>query len=270
VLRRAAAFLLALEFLTIVRLRRRAEFDPRTVGESLTWFPVVGLAIGLSLAGANRLLNWVFQTEYPDPLSIPLIILLGIVLTGALHLDGLADTADGLFGGRTPARRLEIMKDSRIGTFGAVAVFFALLLTYTSLSRLLPEQRWAVLICVPVISRYAMVVAVVGFPYARPAGLGKVFHDNASPVALFGSSALAVAILFLAGVWLDDVASGVFLVSIIPATILVTAALGLFAARRLGGLTGDVYGAIGMVVEVSLFFLAGAGAYPTARMDILL
>jgi adenosylcobinamide-GDP ribazoletransferase len=256
-----SAFLLAFEFLTIVRLRRGGDFDPRTAGESLTWFPVVGLAIGLSLAGADRLLSRAGDIEYPDPLGVPLIILLGIVLTGALHVDGLADSADGLFGGHTPEQRLEIMKDSRIGTFGVVAVFFALLLTYLSLSRLLPEHRSIVLTCAPVISRYAMVVAVVGFPYARPAGLGKAFHDNASPLAVFGSSALAVAILYLIGVRVDDASAGVFLVSFIPATILLTAVLGLFAARRLGGLTGDVYGAIGMLVELLLFFLAGATVY---------
>jgi adenosylcobinamide-GDP ribazoletransferase len=263
--RRVSAFLLALEFLTIVRLRRGADLDPRTIGESLTWFPVIGLLIGLSLAGADRLLHRVFSTEYPEPLAVPLIILLGVVLTRALHLDGLADTADGLFGGRTPAQRLEIMKDSRIGTFGVVALFFALLLTYTSLSRLNAEQRRAVLLCVPVISRYAMVVAVVGFAYARPAGLGKAFHDNASPGALLGSSAFAVVILYLVGVWLDDASSGVIQVGLLPPTILVTAALGLFAARRLGGLTGDVYGAIGVCAEVLLYFLAGAIVYPTVR-----
>jgi adenosylcobinamide-GDP ribazoletransferase len=256
--RAVRSLLLAIEFLTIVRLRRTADLDPRTVGESLTWFPVVGLLIGLSLAGADWLLHRVFPIEYRESLGIPLIMLLGVVLTGALHLDGLADTADGLFGGRTRQQRLEIMKDSRIGTFGVVAVFFALLLTYTSLAALFPEERRVALLCVPIISRYTMVVAVTLFPSARPAGLGKMFHDSASPIAAVGSSALAAGILYLVGVWLDGTATGIFLVSVLPPSILVTAVLGLFAARRLGGLTGDVHGAIGMLVEVLLFFLFAA------------
>src|SRR5688572_12770064 len=115
---------LAIGFLTVITVPGAGFDDPRTAGRSLRWFPLVGLLVGGVLAAVDRLAASAFSQD----VSVVLVLTTSAALTGALHLDGLADTADGVFGGRTPERRLEIMRDSRIGSYGVVAVVLALLL----------------------------------------------------------------------------------------------------------------------------------------------
>ena len=241
-LRRAvAAFVLALQFLTVVRLRRRLVYDERTLGASLAWFPAAGFLVGVLLAGAD----WLCEPAVGSAVAVAIVLALNAAVTGALHLDGLADTADGVFGGHTPERRLEIMKDSHTGSFGVVAVTLALLLAYTSLWSLPALQRRELLLVAPMLARTGMVIAIVAFPYARPAGLGRAYKDHAKPPVVVGAAVLsfllAAAVLGLWGVALGAI------------SICVTVAIGWLLSRRLHGLTGDTYGAIAVLVEVVLF-----------------
>lgn len=241
------AFLLALEFLTVVRWRREAKYDGPALGASLGYFPLVGLLIGVVLAAVD----WTASRLLAAPVVAALLVATFALITGALHLDGLADSADGLFGGQTPAERLAIMRDSRTGSFGVVAVVVVLLLLYAAfLSLGGPARIWA-LVAVPVFARFAMVLAVALYPYARPSGLGKLYHEHArwKPLMTATVGALACALaLLIAGPLLLGVAATVAL------------AIGALTTRRLGGLTGDIYGAIGVLTEALLFVIAASPA----------
>jgi len=236
--------LLALEFLTVLRLRRAASYAGADLGASLAWFPLVGLLIGGTMLAADTSLAHVLT---PAPRAALLAALL-VVLTGALHLDGLADCADGIFGGHTPERRLEIMRDSRSGSFGVVAIALALLLLLAAYADAGNALHRALLLVAPVLSRLAMVIAVALFPYARPAGLGRLYHEHARPwplvLALVSGVVIVVALLGAGGAVLAALAAAVALL------------FGRFATGRLGGLTGDVYGATGMLVEIAVWYSA--------------
>jgi adenosylcobinamide-GDP ribazoletransferase len=241
-----SALLLAIGFLTVLPIRGSAFDDQRAAGRSLLWFPLVGLLLGGILATVDR----VAATALSSEIAVALVLTASAALTGALHLDGLADTADGVFGGKTPERRLEIMRDSRIGSFGVVAVVLALLLLYSALGSIAEADRWRVLLVVPALSRAGMVYAIAAFPYTRPTGLGRIFKDqiSRSDVVVAGIVGLAIAVVVLR-------MEGVMLWSVGIAAALV---VGWYLTRRLGGLTGDAYGAIAVVSESLLFLIAAS------------
>jgi adenosylcobinamide-GDP ribazoletransferase len=242
--RLAAAFMLALEFLTVIRARTSGDYGPATIGAALYWFPVIGGLIG----GALVAVDLVAATIFAPPVVVVLVLIANALLTGALHLDGLADTADGVFGGRTPESRLEIMRDSRVGSFGVVAVTLVVLLQYAALTSVSDPVRRTALLVAPVLSRAAVVGAIAVLPYARPTGLGRAFKERVSwyAVSVATTIALAVSIVFFGG-------SG--MVAVICAAGVVWL-MGSFFRRRLGGLTGDTYGAIVVITETIVFALA--------------
>lgn len=243
--RSLAALSVAVGFLTVIPVRTDS-VEPRTVGRSLIWFPVVGLLIGFLLAAVDLLAADVFTRG----VTVALVLTTGAMLTGAIHLDGLADSADGVFGGRTPARRLEIMRDSRIGSYGVVALILALLLQLAALDALGETDRLRALLLVPALARGGMVLAITSFPYVRPEGLGRTFKDHASRADLVFVSVvtLLASLLILRG-------AGLLLW---VTAVVVTLAAGWFFSRRLGGLTGDTYGAIAVIDEVVLFLVLAA------------
>ena len=241
--------LVALEFLTVLRLRRPAVVGPEVLGSSQAFFPLVGLLLGGILAAAD----WALALEIGTGLRGWILVALLLALTGGLHADGLADSADGLFGGTTPARRLEVMRDAAIGAFGAAALIVVLAIKAAALGELLgsgahPEA----LVLVPALSRWACVTSIAGFRYARPEGLGAAFHGASWPwpAPVAGLTCLAAAILGLgpegAAAW--SLAAGAGL------------ALGAAINSRLGGLTGDSYGAVVEVSEAMLLVVAAAWA----------
>ena len=236
-----AAFRAALAFLTVVPAGRRGPTE--ALSASLAYFPWVGLLLGLSLAGLNWILGAVFAPGVVDAL----LVLALVAITGALHLDGLMDSCDGLFGVRDSERRLEIMKDSRVGGFGVAGAATILILKYAAFGALLGSTKSVALILAPVLSRWAIVYAVVAFPYARPQGLGTAFRPSGrSEFFLASVSALAMA-LVLGRIW------GLWLVL---AAWLATWLVARMVLTRIPGLTGDVYGAINEVVEVVVLLLA--------------
>jgi adenosylcobinamide-GDP ribazoletransferase len=145
-------FLIALQFLTILPIRIRAELAPEDFGKSPV-FPVVGLLIGLALAGAALLGHFL-----PQPVAAVLILILSIALTGGIHLDGFADTCDGFGGLRPKEKVLEIMRDSRVGVMGVTGVFCLLALKGVLLASVAPNVLWRLLILMTVFSRWSQVL----------------------------------------------------------------------------------------------------------------
>lgn len=227
-------------------LRRRTQ---REISDSRAYFPLVGLLIGLILVGLEAGSSRIF----PLYLTAAILVTFPIVATRGLHLDGLMDVCDGIFGGATPERRLEIMRDSRVGSFAVAGAVSILLLKYGAMVSLLtlpgPEKAWA-LALFPTASRWGMVVALAAFPYARSRGLGSPFHQgDIWPATLLAAfTALAVA-LVLAGI------GGAAIVLGITGLAWLT---GRGMAVMLGGLTGDTYGAINELSEVAALMAAVA------------
>lgn len=241
--------LAALEFLTVFRLPlgRRRPADAAQIARSQGLFPLVGLLLGLMLVGLDRALSEVM----PLPATAALLVVALVVATGGLHLDGLADTCDGLFGGSSPPERLAIMRDSRVGTFGVLAVVCILLLRWAAFLSLASPLRRGVLLLAPALGRWAMVGAVAALPYARPEGLGKAMHRAAWPIPALTAAAVALtASVLLFPTW------GVALFAFAS---LVGGLGALYARGNLGGLSGDVYGAICECTEVAVLLAAAAG-----------
>ena len=213
------------------------------------FFPLIGLLIGLVLAGIDFLLSYILPSSI-----INVIIITGLaVLSGGLHLDGLADTIDGTCGSRSREERLEIMRDSRIGSIGALGLTLILLIQFITLNSIPDEYRMGVIILAPALSRWAMVNAIFVYPCARPDGLGKNFKGQ-----LIGleyaldtvASILLCLILFKLG--------GV----VIMAAVWLTADLSsILISRKLGGMTGDTYGAINEFVVMVVFLVLSLLAF---------
>ena len=226
----------AVRFLTVLPIPGRGA--PRPLAAGLPWFPLVGAGIGAVLGGIGLGLDRLLP---PGPVAA-LLLAASVAVTGGLHLDGLMDTADGVFGGRTPARRLEIMRDSRVGAFGVMAGGVAMLLQWACLAELRGDDRLRVLVVASTTARWAMVGAVVLFPAARAAGLGATMREHAGRAPLLAATVLAAAVAVAGG------EEGI--VGFVVAGI-VAIAMGRFLSGRLGGLTGDTYGAIAVLTETT-------------------
>lgn len=237
----AAGFLAALQFLTILPTRR--VFSEVQLGHSLVYFPLVGLGIGGLLYGLDRL----FLMFLPLPVGSALLIVVLVLVTGAIHLDGFIDTCDGMAAGRSKEQRLEIMRDSHAGSFGVVGVCCLLLLKYVSLLFLPGAARTAAILLMAVMGRWAMVYALSAYRAARSHGLGRAYHGQAGWWRLAIATVIAVAIA--AGMM------GIWGLAVVVAVWLVVLLLAGFLKRKLGGLTGDTYGAIGEVTEVTTLVL---------------
>jgi len=239
----------AIRFLTIIPIPWGRPESPQAVGRSQAYFPLVGLGLGLALVGLDQGLGRVLA----DAPRAWLLVLALAVLTGGMHLDGLADSADGLLGaqGRTRERRLAIMHDAQVGAYGVVALIAVLSLKWSAVLSLPGGVRAEALLLTPCLGRATVVVGTIAFPYARPSGLGLPLHQAArgSTLAVAGAIALGAAGALLG--W-----GGLVIAIVVTATSL---AIGAWAARRLGGLTGDVYGALVEITEVMTLLLVAAG-----------
>ena len=239
-------FIFAWHFLTTIPLSR-VHHDPTgpELATSMAWYPVVGLLIGSSLVAADLALQGVFDSAVVNALLIVLLVL----LTRGLHQDGLADTLDGLAGGRTPSARLSIMRDPHIGALGATGLFLSLILRYAGLLALPHEIRWPALCCMPAVGRWAMVTAAWISPYARTeGGLAAPFltHLSWRQVVL---STLVVAV----GLGVGFGTLTAFVVMMVGALVLLT---GWWGCRSwFGGITGDTLGATNELMEI-LFLLS--------------
>lgn len=240
--------LAAVQFLTVAPPLVRRPFAPEELGRAVGWFALVGLLLGVALAGANTC----FALCFPPGVSATLLLAGWVVATGALHLDGFLDSCDGLFGGRTPEARLGIMRDERAGAFSVIGGVLLLLVKYACLAALV--DRTASLIVAPTVARWGMALAVVAFPYARPEGLGRAMKDHAGWRQIILASVTALLTATLAAGWLG--------IAVIGLAGVMTLAAAPWVVRRLGGLTGDIYGALCELLEalILLAFVAGENA----------
>ncbi len=233
------SFLVALKFLTILPVGKNLDIQDKELAKSASYFPLVGALLGLLLVTVDFILRPLF----PDSIINLSILITLILVTGALHLDGFMDSIDGLFSGQSKKRMLEIMRDSRVGSFGVIAVICLLLLKLSFLNEIQGGIRYSTLILMPALSRWVVVYLAKVYPYARKSkGTGEPFAK------LVGSKELIKATLFVAIliglllqlrgiiIWL-----GVFMILIL---------LGRWINKKISGMTGDTYGAIIETIEV--------------------
>lgn len=236
------SFVSAIQFLTVIPCGRRQKFDARA---ALPFFPLSGLLIGLLLAGAHTLsaLLW------PGAVVAVLDVVVLAVLTGALHLDGLADTADGLYGHRTPEQALAIMKDSRIGAMGMVTVVCCLAVKWAGMAHLAGNVHiW--LLLVPAYSRSAVLLGIKSLPYGRPGGgTGQAFFQAQIQIKDFWGLAPLLGISIFAGWGFVGLNLGF---AIIVSVIL------FWYRKKINGITGDMLGAMIELTEAGLFVIAAA------------
>jgi cobalamin 5'-phosphate synthase/cobalamin synthase len=253
----AAAF----QFLTRIPVKIQLNYDERLFRRSVVFYPLAGAVIGLVLFLISLILKSVLPTA---PLAV---ILLGIwiALTGGLHMDGLMDTADGVLSHRSRERMLEIMKDSRVGAMGVIVGCCQLLMKAALLYSLLEyASSWMVLlIVIPIWSRLFMVYAIARWPYAREGeGMGRlvatVSYKEAIPALLIAASLTIITLL----------ASHTSIITTLFYTVLfatTTLVIGWFLARKmvskLGGLTGDTYGALNELLETAWLLIVVMWGY---------
>ena len=233
------ALLAAVQFLTVCPFPRAWCPDEETLARSTWWFPVVGLLIGGLAAGLDYVLGHVF----PVMLTSVFVVITLLIVSGGLHVDGLADTADGFFSSRPRERILEIMKDSRTGPMGVVAVVCVISLKIAAIASVPEAARWWTLLMIPLAGRCALITNLSVLPYARAeGGLGSVFHKNRSVYHALWASVVLILVGWFAGGWLGLCAA----VSSLAAGLL----FALHVYRKIGGLTGDTLGAACELVEV--------------------
>jgi adenosylcobinamide-GDP ribazoletransferase len=232
----------------------KRELSAEQLGKATAFFPLVGLLLGGILAG----LNWVFNLFLPAPVVDILLIVSLVGLTGAMHLDGFADTCDGMAGHKPVEERWKVMHDSRTGAFGVVGIALLLITKYVALSNIPAGLMTAALLFVPVASRWAIVYAIFAFKYARPQGLGLAYKNATRRPQFITATILTLAIaaaLYPLFAWAGFVVfSGIW----VTATI-----LGFYFRYKFAGQTGDTYGAtnetteaLGLIFVIIVFTVA--------------
>jgi adenosylcobinamide-GDP ribazoletransferase len=221
----------AVTLLTRLPLGKRVVVDEHDVARSLAWLPLVGVALGGAVALAARLV----EGRLDDGPAAVLIVAAWALATGAIHLDGLADSADSL-GAHDREQRLAVMRDPRLGSFGVLALVFVILLKVTLVAAVLARGHHLWLLAIPAVARAAASAVSATLPYARESGTGAAMIGGGSrlerlAVALATAIVVALACARLRGLL---AVGAVALVAIVVARL---------AQRRIGGLTGDVLGA---------------------------
>ena len=238
-------FLLAVQFLTRLPVGRWIAFRGPDLSASAIYFPLVG-----GLVGCVGALVYVWAgTSFPLPIAVILSMLAVVIVTGGLHEDGLADAADGLGGGATKERALEIMRDSRIGVYGALALWFALTMRFAAFSAMAysPDAPlWKVMILAPAFSRCTALALLVTCDYVRSESATSGPFIKGIPMRALQMSGLilvALAVLFCGGAGLA--------VALLAASA--TYICRTYFIRRLGGVTGDCIGAAVQVTELAIY-----------------
>lgn len=236
----------AVGFLTVAggRAGRAGTPDAR----SAVWFPVVGAVLGLGLGAVW----WAAEEVWTPAVAAALVVGADLAATGMLHMDGLADSADGLLPHLDRQRRLDVMADPAVGAFGVTAVALAVLLRWSVLASLEPDPL--LLAGVWSVSRAAMAVTMAVVPYARPSGLASAFAGAGGSVGVV--VAVAVVVGLVPALVTDVVAGSLAVGGVVVGAAVVVAT----ARRRIGGFTGDVLGAAGVTAETVGLLAAGAVA----------
>lgn len=222
--------ILALQFLTVFSVKKYLQFNKGELKGATAFFPLAGAVQGLILVAANYALS----RFIPASICAALIVLILALTNGALHLDGFADTVDGLAGGNAPDERLKIMRDCYVGAVGVVFLVLILLLKYLAIKELPDGIRYNAIFLFPVAGRWAVVpMACWAVPARKEDGLGSAFTGT-SYQALFIATAITTALAFFL--------LGAYSLIILAALAVVTYLFTAFFKKRLGGVTGDVFG----------------------------
>lgn len=229
-------FYTALLFLTRIPLPE-IKLDEKRIATALPFFPLVGAVIG----GVLTLIYIIGQQILPKQVVAGIIIVVSIIITGGMHLDGFADTLDGLFCFGDREKKLTVMKDSRTGAYGVIGLICVILIKYLLISSLSKDYLVPALIGFPVLSRWMMTFSIVFYPYARENGLGKAFAGQ-KLTDFFFAGLITVLINYIT-VKMQGliVVSGVFIAGFLFIQYL---------SRQLGGMTGDTYGALNEFCEI--------------------
>lgn len=234
-------------FLTRIPVGKWIDYEQGLLARSTLYFPLVGAGVGMIAAGAL----WLCALAFPLSLAVLLSMLTTILVTGAFHEDGLADSADGFGGAAEKARVLEIMRDSRIGTFGAIALWFLLTAKWillTHLCELRLETAMLSLIIAHSAGRWSSLWLIWRLEYVRAeSATAKPFASSVTPRRFWLASSAFVLIALLCFNWLAFF--------IVIAAFVVSAFAAGFFKRRIGGITGDTLGAANQIVELSLYFV---------------
>lgn len=236
------ALFTAVRFLTIIPVSWKADRDDSHFGTSIIFFPLVGLIIGC----LGALLVLIANHFLPGAVVSFLLLLYLASISGFLHLDGVADSGDGLLSYRPAKKSLEIMKDSRVGAMGVIVIVFLMLGKYSALSSIPVAHLISAALVLPVGGRLAILVTMTIFPYGRSeGGLGGLFYSPMSRIGtLFGTLLLFVTALAVYGFL-----TALMLIGVVSGTVLL---FGLFCMKRLGGVTGDTLGAVSELTEFCL------------------
>ena len=265
-------FLLLLSFMTRIPMPK-IDYDEEKLGKSMKLFPLVGVVIGFILLFFSIVFSYVLSNLTFSaflPIIILVVILTDLISTGALHLDGLADTFDGIFSYRSKHKMLEIMKDSRLGSNGALALILYFLIKFVLLYSLLMEDQGETVFAVltyPVVARLCSVISCASAPYARGSGMGKTFVDNTKTSGVVIATLITVvysgAVLFyMMGSQFNYFLPLDLFMKSFGVNLLIIVILGLFAfsfskliERKIGGITGDTLGALLEISSLVYLFL---------------
>ncbi|VDN46563.1 Adenosylcobinamide-GDP ribazoletransferase [Petrocella atlantisensis] len=229
------SFIMMLTYITRIPFPIKLEYDEKTFVKGLYAMPIIGLFIGMVMAGAM----WIMKDQMPQVKAF-VMILIYLAMVGGLHLDGLADYIDGIFSGRTKDRILEIMSDSRIGSFGVIGLCLYFIGMYTGLQ----YSSWQVVLLAPVVAR-VMAIWVIGFgTYAKKDGMGKGLIDYGRPWHGLCMLMILTAVVFI---WQPILIKYVFM--ILFGTVLLLR----WTTKQMGGITGDVIGAV--IESTQVFWL---------------
>ena len=234
----------ALHFLTTIPLLPERPYSDDEFGKAVGFFPIVGLIIGGILVLIQSLLNMVF----PETVIAAVLIVSWLAITGALHLDGLLDSFDGLLGGRDKVSRLEIMKDERVGAFGFAAGVSLILIKFSVLLSLLGTQMSiSGLILAPTLGRWSLTLAIAYFPYAREHGLGRNIKYKSTWWQITLATGTSMLVAWFIHQWMGLV--------IMLTVALIVWLCARFTIKRISGLTGDIYGAICEITELVVLLM---------------
>lgn len=231
--------LLAVQFLTRLPIRVEAP-TARQIAASYFFYPLVGAAIGLAAVAVRRVCGLLF----PETLSIALTLAFLVWITGGLHEDGLSDVADGMGAGWTPDQRIAIMKDSHIGAFGTLAIVFAILIKYAALTGMQQPQSDMALVTGQILARWAFLPLGLFNPPARE-GLGSEFVKGLNA----GSVLSATAVVTVGLIVFHGARGFLFLLAAASLSLMASA----YFRKRIGGVTGDCFGATFQIVEIGTY-----------------
>lgn len=241
-----SSFLLAIQFLTTLPIKLK-NFNQNNSARAVIYFPIVGLLLGLLLVGIDKLL---FNLGFSSLAANIILVVTLIVVTGGIHLDGLADTTDAFLSGRKKEEMLQIMRDPHIGVMGVLSLISVILLKIGLLSSL-SNMRPAILILMCILSRWSAVFEIYLFPYARKEGKAMLFMQGMN-LKIFMTA--AVITIICAALILQR--GGLIILLTVSCLAYLVARL---VTKKIGGVTGDTLGAVIELTEVAVLLIVGVG-----------